>query len=93
MGTIWQDFSAVTKAFTALNDHWPAAILSAGCHYVFFENGYQYKSFDVESFTNVPIKGTVDIILRQIYQDIILRPSNFNKFEKTDFEKTYLWHM
>ena len=62
------------------------------CH-IFFENGYQYKSFDAESSTNVPIKGTVDIILRQIYQGIILRPSNFNKFEKTDFEKTYLWHM
>ena len=33
-----------------------------------FENGYQYVSFDVESlFTNVPIKRTVDIMLRRIY--------------------------
>ena len=35
-----------------------------------FENGYQYISFDVESlFTNVPIKRTVDIILKRIYED------------------------
>ena len=34
------------------------------------ENGYQYISFDVESlFTNVPIKRTVDIILKRIYED------------------------
>ena len=33
-----------------------------------FENGYQYVSFDVESlFTNVPIKPTVDTIVRRIY--------------------------
>ena len=35
-----------------------------------FENGYQYISFDVESlFSNVPIKRTVDIILKRIYED------------------------
>ena len=35
-----------------------------------FENGYQYISFDVESlFTNVPIKRTVDLILKRIYTD------------------------
>ena len=35
-----------------------------------FENGYQYISFDVESlFTNVPIKRTVDLILKIIYTD------------------------
>ena len=34
-----------------------------------FENGYQYVSFDVEPLlTNVPIKLTVYIILRRIYQ-------------------------
>ena len=35
-----------------------------------FENGYQYISFDVESlFSNVPIKRTVDIIVKRIYED------------------------
>ena len=35
-----------------------------------FENVYQNISFDVESlFTNVPIKRTVDIILKRIYED------------------------
>ena len=35
-----------------------------------FENGYQYISFDLESlFTNVPIKRTVDLILKRIYPD------------------------
>ena len=34
-----------------------------------FENGYQYISFDVESlFTNVPIKRTVDLILKEYIQ-------------------------
>ena len=28
--TVQQGFSAVTKAFTMINDHWPAVILSAG---------------------------------------------------------------
>ena len=38
-----------------------------------FENGYQCISFDVESlFTNVLIKRTVDIILRQINQDRVI---------------------
>ena len=30
MVTIWQGLTAVTKAFTMINDHWPAIILSAG---------------------------------------------------------------
>ena len=29
MVTIWQDFSAVKKAFTTVSDQWPAIILSA----------------------------------------------------------------
>ena len=30
MVTVWQGLTAVTKAFTIINDHWPAIILSAG---------------------------------------------------------------
>ena len=30
MVTVWQGLTAVTKAFTMINDHWPAIILSAG---------------------------------------------------------------
>ena len=30
MVTVWQGLSAVTKAFTMINDHWLAVILSAG---------------------------------------------------------------
>ena len=30
MATVWQGFSVVTKAFTTVNDRWPAIILSAG---------------------------------------------------------------
>ena len=34
------------------------------------EDGYNYVSFDVKSlFTNVPIKTTIDIILKRIYID------------------------
>ena len=48
---------------------------------------YKYVSFDVKSLlTNVSIKRTVDITN-------ISRPCNFNKFEKTDFGKTYLREM
>ena len=35
-----------------------------------FDDGYNYVSFDVEPiFTNVPINGTTDIILKRIYID------------------------
>ena len=35
-----------------------------------FEDGYVFVSFDVESlFTNVPLKRTIDIILKGVYQD------------------------
>ena len=35
-----------------------------------FDDGYNYVSFDVKSlFTNVPIKRTIDIILKRIYID------------------------
>ena len=41
-----------------------------------FENGYQYISFDEESlFTNVPIKRTVDLILKRIYTDKLVSPN------------------
>ena len=30
MVTVWQGLTAVTKAFTMINDHWPAIISSAG---------------------------------------------------------------
>ena len=37
------------------------------------ENGYQYILFDIESlFPNVPIKQTVDLILKRIYTDKLL---------------------
>ena len=32
MVTVWQGFLAVTEAFTTVNDHWPAVILSTGYH-------------------------------------------------------------
>ena len=38
-----------------------------------FDEGYNYVSFDVESlFTNVPIKRTIDIILKQIHIDKVI---------------------
>ena len=38
-----------------------------------FDDGYHYVSFDVESlFTNVPIKRTIDIILKRIYTDKVI---------------------
>ena len=41
-----------------------------------FENGYQYISFDEESLlTNVPIKRTVDLILKRIYTDKLVSPN------------------
>ena len=37
------------------------------------DSGYKYVSFDVESlFTNVPLKKTVDIILRKIYYENLI---------------------
>ena len=70
----------------SLKDSFDAANRVKAIPSYIFENGYQYVSSDLESlFTNVPINRTVVIILRQIYQDC-----NFNKFENTDFEKTYV---
>ena len=38
-----------------------------------FDIGYRYVSFDVESlFTNVPLKKTIDIILKRIFNDKLI---------------------
>ena len=38
-----------------------------------FQEGYQFVSFDVESFfTNVPLRLTVNIILDRIYKDELI---------------------
>ena len=47
------------------------------------ENGYQYISFDVESlFSNVPIKRTVDIILKRTYEDKLVSTNLKKRFLK-----------
>ena len=52
-----------------------------------FENGYQYVSFDVKSLlTNIPIKQTVEIILRRIYPGRVIS----RNLKKTNFKETYL---
>ena len=47
-----------------------------------FDNGCNYVSFDVESlFTNVPIRRTIDIILKRIYIDKVIS-TNLKKRSK-----------
>ena len=54
----------------SVKDSFDAANRIKGISQHLFENGYQHISFDAESlFTNVPIKRTVDIILKRIYTD------------------------
>ena len=54
----------------SLKDSFDAVNRIKGIPQNLFENGYQYMSCDVEwLFTNVPIKQTVDIILKRIYED------------------------
>ena len=53
----------------SVKDSFDAANRIKGISQHLFENGYQYISFDVESlFTNVPIKRTVDLILKEYIQ-------------------------
>ena len=52
-----------------------------------FDDGYNYLSFDVESlFTNVPIKRTMDIILKRIYIDKFIS----TKLKKRSMKKLLL---
>ena len=45
----------------------------------FFDDGYRFVSFDVKSlFTNVPLKKTVDIILKRIYESKLI-PTTLSK--------------
>ena len=38
-----------------------------------FDEGYRFVSFDVVSlFTNVPLKRTIDIILKRVFEDILI---------------------
>ena len=54
----------------SVKDSFDAASRIKGILQHLFENGYQYISFDVESlFRNVPVKRTVDLILKRIYTD------------------------
>ena len=51
-----------------------------------FEQGYQYVSFDVVSlFTNVPLKRTVNIILKRVYENKLV----FTNLKKRTLKKTY----
>ena len=39
-----------------------------------FDQGYRYVSFDVTSlFTNVPLNKTVDVILKRVYKDKLIK--------------------
>ena len=52
-----------------------------------FEQGYRYVSFDVTSlFTNVPLKKTVDIVLKRIYKDGLIQ----TKLQKRTLKKLLL---
>ena len=54
----------------SVKDSFDTASRIKGISQHLFENGYQYILFDVESlFTNVPIKWTVDLILKRICRD------------------------
>ena len=53
----------------SVKDSFDAASRIKGISQHLFDNGYQYISFDIESlFTNVPIKRTVDLILKEYIQ-------------------------
>ena len=62
--------NSLTINESSLKDSFDAANRIKGIPQKLFENGYEYISCDVESlFTNVPIKRTVDTILKRIYED------------------------
>ena len=71
----------------SVKDSFDAANRIKGISQRLFENGYQYISFDIESlFTNVPIKRTVDLVLKRIYTDKLVS----NNLKKRTLKKLIL---
>ena len=79
---IYLSINELTINEYSVKDSFDAANRINGKPQHLFENDYQYISFDAESlFTNILIKGTVDLILKRIYKD---------KFVSTDLKKRTL---
>ena len=79
---IYLSINELTINEYSVKDSFDAANRINGKPQHLFENDYQYISFDAESlFTNILIKGTVDLILKRIYKD---------KFVSTDLKKLTL---
>ena len=71
----------LTHNESTLKDYFDAAGKIKNIPNNLFDDSYVFVSFDVESlFTNVPLKGTIDIILKRVYQDN-------NKHQKAKLEE------
>ena len=65
--------SPLTQNEYTLKDSFEAARRIHSIDMSYFDQGYEYVSFDVESlFTNVPLNKTVNIILDRVYKDKLI---------------------
>ena len=55
-----------------------------------FDQGYQYFSFDVISFTNVPLNKTTNIILEQVYKEKLYKVTK-EHFKEADKRLFHYW--